>query len=134
VFAQGYGDGLWMVSETGGPSRRLTELDREAGEASHRWPHFLPDGRSFLFVVKTTTMDSHDAARLAIGNMETGEHRILEAAGTSPAYLESGHVVYARAGGLFAARFDVDTLEIGSPERVLLADPRGRPCLRSWPE
>ncbi len=45
-------DGLYKVSAAGGSLEPLTKLDPKA-ENSHRWPHFLPDGRHFIFTVRT---------------------------------------------------------------------------------
>jgi Tol biopolymer transport system component len=39
---------LSAVSASGGPVTQVTTLDQEAGENSHRWPFFLPDGRHYL--------------------------------------------------------------------------------------
>jgi len=47
-------------------------------------------------------------------------HLVLPNAGFHPRYAESGHLVFARAGGLRAAAFDVDSLEVtGEPVPVV---------------
>ena len=47
------GDGttqvLQRVSASGGAPVPAATLDVAYGETSHRWPHFLPDGRHFLY-------------------------------------------------------------------------------------
>jgi serine/threonine-protein kinase len=120
VFTRSYADPLSLVDVGSGETRGLTKLDVAAGEASHRWPHALPGGRAVLFVVKTTTMESLDQGRIAVADLETGEHRVVLDGGTRPAYLESGHLVFARDGNLYAAPFDLDRLEVtGAPVQVL---------------
>lgn len=43
---------LYQVSASGGTPTPLTALS--AGESSHRWPKFLPDGRTLLYFVQGT--------------------------------------------------------------------------------
>jgi Tol biopolymer transport system component len=43
-------DNVVMTKRAGAAPVALTHLDRGAGEVSHRWPTFLPDGKRFLFV------------------------------------------------------------------------------------
>jgi eukaryotic-like serine/threonine-protein kinase len=43
-------DNVIMMKRAGAALVALTQLDRAAGEVSHRWPTFLPDGKRFLFV------------------------------------------------------------------------------------
>ena len=51
VLASTLGAGLSMVRDTGGKPEEFTTLDQAAHEASHRLPHFLPDGSGVLFTV-----------------------------------------------------------------------------------
>ena len=51
VYASTMGAGLSMVRETGGKPEEFTTIDQAAHEASHRLPHFLPDGSGVLFTV-----------------------------------------------------------------------------------
>jgi serine/threonine-protein kinase len=120
LFASSYASPLWIMDAGGGEPRALTRIDAEAGEASHRWPHALPGGEHVLFVIKTTTMTSLDEARIAIADLETGTHRVLLDGGSRPSYLDSGHIVFARAGRLYAVAFDLATRELaGAPAEVL---------------
>lgn len=66
------------------------------------------------------TTDSWDDAAIAIASLDTGEHRILIEGGTSPRYVPTGHILFARDGSLLAAPFDLDRLEvIGAPVTVV---------------
>ena len=42
------------VSASGGPIQDATVLQQDRQEVNHRWPHFLPDGRHFLDVVRSS--------------------------------------------------------------------------------
>ncbi len=46
---------LLRVSGDGGVPTEATTLDPATGETHHRWPHFLPDGRHFLYTASTGT-------------------------------------------------------------------------------
>ncbi|MGH9792003.1 MAG: protein kinase domain-containing protein, partial [Candidatus Acidiferrales bacterium] len=52
VFGRDANSPLYQVSAAGGASRPVTELNQERGENTHRWPHFLPDGRHFLYLAR----------------------------------------------------------------------------------
>jgi eukaryotic-like serine/threonine-protein kinase len=46
-------DGLFRVPATGGEPTLATRLDLSTQEATHRWPRFLPDGRHFLYNIRS---------------------------------------------------------------------------------
>lgn len=109
VFAPRDVSGLARVSAAGGTSAGLTTLDSPK-EVAHHWPEFLPGGRALIYTVYTST----DAA-IALYVLETGERRLLVPGGYHAHYAPSGHLVYARAGALFAVPFDVTRLAITGP-------------------
>ena len=45
---------LYRVSAAGGPATPLRELDASRGELRHVWPHFLPDGKHYLYVARSS--------------------------------------------------------------------------------
>lgn len=46
-----------QVSASGGPVSDVTVLQQDRQETNHRWPYFLPDGRHFLYVVRSGLPD-----------------------------------------------------------------------------
>src|SRR5687768_5722169 len=48
---------IFSVPTSGGSPEPVTKLDAAAKEVSHRWPHFLPDGRHFIFTVRSDSPD-----------------------------------------------------------------------------
>jgi eukaryotic-like serine/threonine-protein kinase len=119
AFAPSTGAGLFTVSDRGGEARQLTDIDRRAQEAAHRWPHFLPGGNAILFTVKSTNLQSFDDAQIIVRSLDTGEQHAV-AQGHSAHYLPTGHLVFARAGALYAVRFDVARLAVTSaPVKVI---------------
>ena len=53
--------GILRVSSSGGTVTPVTELDTSRQEGSHRFPQFLPDGRHFLFMVRSNLADQAGA-------------------------------------------------------------------------
>ena len=120
VLSPGGSAGLELVTIDGGGMEPLTTLDRDRNEKSHRFPDVLPGGRAVLFAIGTTEIESKDEGSIAVLDLETGEQRVVLKGGMSARYSPSGHVVYARAGSLFAIPFDVDRLEVtGAPIAVV---------------
>ncbi|MBI4480410.1 MAG: serine/threonine-protein kinase [Acidobacteria bacterium] len=118
VFAPINTVGLSTVSGAGGAAQELTKLKQ--GESSHRWPQFLPDGKSVLFTIGTASQGSYQDAQIVAMRLDTGEQKILIRGGTYGRYVSTGHLVYYRAGTLMAVPFDPVRLEVnGTPAPVL---------------
>ena len=103
VFAPANEGGLSKVSAGGGAVTALTQL--APNERAHRWPQLLPDGRTVLFTVQHAGK-LYDDAIVAAVPVGGGAPRVVVEGGMSPHYVESGHLIYARAGTLFAVPFD----------------------------
>ena len=118
AFTSSTGGSLFGVSDRGGEPKPLTVVDRNGNEWSHRWPHFLPGGRAVLFTVKSTNLQSFDDAQIVVRSLDTGEQHPI-AQGGSAQYLPTGHIVFARAGALYAVGFDTTRLAVtGAPVKV----------------
>ena len=118
IFAPHAGDGLYRVPAAGGAASRLTTLDAQRQEVSHRWPLFLPDGRTVLFMNRAAT----GAERLAIFAVSldapTTPRRIMAASSTG--IFADGRLIFRRADTVFAQPFDAARLQL-SGEMVPLA-------------
>ncbi len=119
VFSPYPTEGLFRVSAGGGPPAPLTKLDLSRRENSHRWPTFLPDGRHFLFVVRSAqsenraiyvgSLDSDKTTRLM-----SGTSNVLYA--SSPSGSSRGFLLFEHDGWLVARPFDARRLELaGEP-------------------
>ena len=62
-------------SAAGGTAEPLTKLDEAKGEKTHRWPQWLPDGRSVLFTVRS---DDVGGLRGRLDRGGAGGHRRAE--------------------------------------------------------
>jgi serine/threonine-protein kinase len=118
----GTSEGIYAVPDQGGTPVPVTmaDADADANEKTRRFPHVLPGSRALLFTLGQTDILSYDDASVALFDLEARETRILVRGGTRPSYIPTGHIVFGRAGKLFAVRFDADTYETnGSPFPVL---------------
>ena len=120
--------GLLRVSDAGGTPQRLTQLDTQKGEVTHRFPQILPGGSAVLFTVSNNVTDFNDAT-IEVLSLKTGNRKLLHRGGFFGRYLPtssgSGHLVYMHEGKLFAAPMnlgngDFDKLTLMGPSVPLL--------------
>jgi len=109
--------GLSRVSAAGGKPELLTEPDEKRGENSHRLPQILPGGQAVIFTAGAGGNISD--ARIMLLSLKTGEQRVLvEGAGqaryvpTNGLASQEGHLVYWRAGSMFAVPFNLRTMQV----------------------
>jgi len=120
VFTPNTNSGLFRVPATGGEPQPLTTLDQEKGETTHRWPQFLPGGEAILFTSHTSSAGAFDDATIEVVVLDTGERKVVHRGGTHARYVPSGHLVYVNQATLFAAPFDLGSLELtGSPAPII---------------
>lgn len=121
------GGALWRVPPTGGAATPVTSLDPARVENGHLFPQFLPDGRSFLYLIRSPNSEVQGiyAARLGGANGEaTSPLKIVAGADTKPAYAppfagSPGYLLWMRQDTLVAQRFDPGSLHIeGNPVSV----------------
>ena len=106
VYAPGALEGLHAVSASGGTPRSLTTLERKG--ATHRLPHFLPDGERLLFVVGSVELDSASVHCL---DLRDGKTRRLFECLSEARYLDPGYIGYLVERNLVVQAFDPTTLE-----------------------
>jgi Tol biopolymer transport system component/tRNA A-37 threonylcarbamoyl transferase component Bud32 len=111
--------GLERVSADSGVPEALTTLDASRGEGSHRLPEILPGGQAVVFTVKTADTSSFDDARIEVVSLKTRERSVLVTGGTNARYA-GGHLIYERAGALWAAPFDPARLKVTGPSVLVL--------------
>ena len=117
VFTPTTNSGLHRVSASGGqPSQPITTLTER--ERTHRWPAFLPDGKTVVYMVQVHDSTYDDGVIEAV-NLETKKRTVLVRGGTHPRYLAGGILTYVREGTLFAVEFDSTSLVVkGTPQPV----------------
>jgi len=130
VFAPNQRSGIWRVPAAGGEPVKLTEAGTGQGAPSHRWPQFLPDGKTALFTA-TAKNDDYAAAKIVAISLETLEQKVVVEGGTSPRYVPTGHIVFGRSGTLMAVPFDAKKLEVSGSAIPILEGVSGLPFMGS---
>lgn len=92
---------LLKVREGGSTPEPVTDLGG-ADNVSHRNPHFLPDGRRFLFTNRGATRAE---GALYVGSLDGMEPRLVLERASNVAY-GAGHLLFIRHGNLVAQPFD----------------------------
>jgi serine/threonine protein kinase/Tol biopolymer transport system component len=119
VYAPDQFTSLYQIPASGGTPRQLTELNKSHQEQTHRWPVFLPDGKHFLFFVRS--QQQPEISGIYAGSLYSKEYQFVVRATAGPAFAAGGSIVYMRNGVLFAQAFDERKLAISS-EPVALRD------------
>jgi len=106
VFTPGAAMSMFKVSEGGGTPVAITNVRKGR---SHRFPSFLPDGRTFLYVEQDAT--GIDASTLYAGSIDGNlEKRIIDDA--SNAAFVDGRLLFIRNRNLVAQQFDAAKLAV----------------------
>jgi Tol biopolymer transport system component len=121
VYSPGADTALFQISAIGGEPQQVSRLDESKKERTHRWPQVLPGAKAVLFTVGTLdSPDSYERANIEAVILATGERRVVLQGANMARYVPSGHLVFARGGGLYAVGFNADTLTTrGTPESIL---------------
>ncbi len=123
---------LWSIPEAGGEPVVATQVDSAAGDAGHRFPQFLPDGRHFI-----ATILGDGSNKVAVGTIKSRSLRVLyQTEGSSGAtFAAPGWLVAWRDGAVRAQQFDPRTLRTHGPAievpgvRAISPDANGAPIV-----
>jgi len=114
VIIFGSTSGIYRVSAEGGSPELVTTVGD--GESGHYWPHFLPDGRRFLYLAWAS--DPTQRA-IYVASLDSEEPRLVMAAESNAGVTAAGNLVFHRAGAVYAVPLDPDTLTpAGEPMRI----------------
>jgi eukaryotic-like serine/threonine-protein kinase len=100
---------LLRIPEGGGITVPATKFDATGKERSHRWPHFLPDGRHFLYLVRSSETNLQG---VYVGSLD-GDKRQLIHSVESPAIYASGLLLFTDGSTLMGQAFDASRRELG---------------------
>jgi Tol biopolymer transport system component len=107
LLSQGY-TGILRVAASGGTVTPVTELDASRQEGSHRYPQFLPDGRHFLFQVRSSLAE-HTGVYVGVFDGTT-KTRLIP--GQTTARYASGHLFFLDSDILMRQPFDIVRLAL----------------------
>jgi Tol biopolymer transport system component len=123
LFGQ-FGGPIMRVSAAGGVATPVTALDKSHGDVAHTEPHFLPDGRHFIYTRDSSTHIAISAGSLDVKPEEQDSSRFVQA-NLGGAYAPSsdpgfGQLLFLRGQTLMAQPFDAGHLKIsGDAVRVV---------------
>jgi serine/threonine protein kinase len=99
------GGPLLSVSAGSGETKPATDLDTSRKETAHAYPHFLPDGKHFFYLARSS--DPQNTLAAYVGELGSKNRSPLPGIASEVLYSPTGHVVFIRDGALMAQPFDV---------------------------
>ena len=107
---------LNRTSAAGGERRPISVRDESKQETFHTAPHFLPDGRRYLYHAWSPQQSN---SALYVASLDSKDRTRLLAVQSKAVYANSGYLLFQRQGILFAQPFDVERAALtGEPVRV----------------
>ena len=110
IFATGNPPTFMQVASQGGKPTPIETRGAENYLPPVSWPSFLPDGRAFLFSVRTKTDPVGGIHLASIGSQD--ESRRLLSSDTQAVFVDPGVVLFGRDGRLFRQAFDPATQQL----------------------
>jgi Tol biopolymer transport system component len=102
---QGAVGGLFRISAEGGQPVPVTNVDASRGEVAHVWPQFLPDGRRFIFYVRSAISEN---GGVYLGSIDSGGKTQILRSTANAAYASPGYLLFELSGNLMVQPFDAN--------------------------
>ena len=119
VFAPGNRTPLFSVPAAGGEPTALTTLDQSRGQNTHRWPSFLPDGRHFLYLARSTQPEE---SGVYVGSLDSATSVRVMSSESRAAFASPGYLLFARDHALLAQTFDTGSLRLNGDAVEVVKD------------
>ncbi|HYN43305.1 MAG TPA: protein kinase, partial [Thermoanaerobaculia bacterium] len=116
VYAPDPAGPLYRVDAAGGEPRPATTLDPARRETAHLRPCFLPDGKRFLYFVRS---DQAGVTGIHAGSLDGSLKKQVLALDVAAVFAPPGFLLYVRDRKLVAHAFDVDRLEVAGEPAIL---------------
>jgi len=119
LFAPAGHDGVYRIPQQGGEVERVSPAD-PSGHEDHLSPSFLPDGRRFLFTIRSGA----GALGVYLGSLDSRRAKLLVQGASNGIYSRprgsaQSYILFQRNMVLMAQRFDEDRNEVfGEPIAV----------------
>lgn len=110
--------GIYRVSDKGGEALQVTSVDPSRSEVADIWPHFLPDGRRFLYMA---SVGGTAPREVRIASIDSEESRVVMRLESRVEFAAPGYLLYVRDATLFAQPFDEAGARLAG-EPVLVAE------------
>ena len=118
VFTPSITSALYRIDAAGGEAKPVTQPEPE--HPSHRFPHFLPDGRRFLYLTVAGPLATQT---VMLGSLDGDAPKRLTTAETAAAYAEPGYLLFVQEGTLVARPVDLSRGTVSEP--ISVAEPAG---------
>ena len=132
ILIDGPGPEIYRVAAAGGEPTPVTALDRTNQETFHASPQFLPDGRHFIYFVRSMRPEN---TGIYVASLDSKASKRLVNSNTNAAYAAlspgaPGYLLYTVGSDLLRQPFDLKNLALsGEPailaHRVLIGLTRG---------
>lgn len=110
---------ILRVPAVGGTPVPVTQVDTVHQENSHRWPFFLPDGRHFLYYVRSANLGSGPGGQgVYISSIDKPQEKaLLISSQTNAVYSSSeaggsSYLLWVKEENLMAQRFDAGSVRL----------------------
>jgi eukaryotic-like serine/threonine-protein kinase len=110
---------IFRVPASGGTPTPVTKLD-PMSHTTHRWPHFLPDGKHFLYFAGDHNDSQGEKAGVYFASLDGKESRRIVHT-LAGALISSGRLLFLRESSLLAQPFDASSGRL-SGEAVPVAE------------
>jgi Tol biopolymer transport system component len=106
--------GVYQVSAEGGKPQAITTVG--PSETGHFWPRFLPDGRHFLFLVKSAQSST---SGIYVASLDSKDRTRVLPLDFNAVYSDPGYLVFQRESAVYAQPFNAKGLALtGEPVRI----------------
>jgi Tol biopolymer transport system component/tRNA A-37 threonylcarbamoyl transferase component Bud32 len=110
LYVNRQGGGILRVPAAGGTPAQVTTVDEKAGETHHYYPHFLPDGKRFLVLIRYVAEPGKN--HIALGSLDGSPPVKITTTQYKASYdPQSGSLLYIPADGKLVAQ----RLELSPP-------------------
>jgi predicted Ser/Thr protein kinase len=100
---------LFRVSAGGGPVGSAVQMDSAHRERTHRWPHFLPGGRRFLFLVQSALAEQ---TGVYVASLDGKTRKFLIRSESNAVYAPPGYLLWVDGDALLGQAFDAEHSEL----------------------
>ncbi|HUS18655.1 MAG TPA: protein kinase [Terriglobales bacterium] len=103
LYAPNFQGGLFRISARGGTPSAVTVLS--GGQTTHRWPFFLPDGNSFLYLATSHSAATDSGLGIYFATLDGKMNRLVMPSDTGVQYA-NGYLFFHVGSALMAQPFN----------------------------
>ena len=104
LFGPDAASAIYRVAAEGGTPVEQTHLSTLRSETSHRWPQFLPDGKSFLYFARSP---NEEYEGVYLGSLDSAESSLLVNSNGGGIYAPPDRILYAVENTLLMRGLDL---------------------------